>query len=581
MVAANGSFTVAHIDNLIADMTLAEKIGQLTMTASDYAVTGPFITPVSEASIRSGAIGNLLNLFGPEHVRRIQKIAVEESRLHIPLLLGFDVIHGHRTIFPIPLAEAGLFDPGLWESTAREAALEATADGLHLTFAPMLDVARDPRWGRISEGPGEDPYLGAAIATAKVRGFQGASLADAGTIAACAKHYCGYGAVTAGREYAPTDISDVSVREVYLPPFASAAKAGVASVMPAFTDLNGVPMTAHAGMLRETLRGELGFDGVIISDYNAIAELINHGVANDLVEAAALALKAGVDIDMMADAYRHGLPPALERGLIRMEDIDAAVNRVLLLKERLGLFDDPYRRGSAPESSDALTRRRAVARDVAARSVVLMKNPGKRAASVRRAPGRDRSAGGCGGGNARSMVGRRNAGQPCQPVGGPDRSAAGQRDPACTRHRHRGWRHHGHPGSGGAVRFRRYDFALHRRSRGDERRSCQPCPSGPAGKPAETGGRGFFQRQGQTRHRDPVLWPAIGDPRYRREGRCRDRGMVSGKRGGQRACRYPHRQTHACGPDGRELAPRCRPGADLLWPAPRRTPLQRRPALHQ
>ena len=365
---------MSRIDRLIADMTLAEKIGQMTMTASDYAVTGPVITPVSEASIRSGAIGNLLNLFGPEHVRRIQKIAVEESRLGIPLLLGFDVIHGHRTIFPIPLAEAGLFDPAAWELTAREAAHEAAADGLHMTFAPMLDVARDPRWGRIAEGPGEDPFLGAAIAKAKVRGFQHMNLADAGAIAACAKHYCGYGAVTAGREYASTDMSERTVREVYLPPFAAAVAAGVASVMPAFTDLNGVPMTAHREMLRDTLRGELGFDGVIVSDYNAIAELMNHGVAADLAEAAALALQAGVDIDMMADAYRRGLPVALERGLARMEDIDAAVRRVLVLKEKLDLFQDPYRRGGLAESSEALTQRRAVGRGIAARSAVLLKN---------------------------------------------------------------------------------------------------------------------------------------------------------------------------------------------------------------
>lgn len=361
-----------RIDNLIAAMTLAEKIGQLTMTASDYAVTGPVITPVSEDAIRSGAIGNLLNLYGPEAVARIQKIAVEESRLRIPLLLGFDVIHGLRTIFPIPLAEAGLFDPAAWEATARAAAVESRAEGLHLTFSPMLDVARDPRWGRVAEGPGEDAFLGAAIARAKVRGYQNGSLSDAGAVAACAKHYLGYGAVTAGREYASTDMSEGLLREVYLPPFRAAVEAGVATIMPAFTDLNGVPMTANKWLLKDVLRGELGFDGVIISDYDAIAELINHGVANDLTEAAALALTAGVDIDMMSDSYRRGLPGALERGLVTMADIDTAVRRVLVLKERLDLFQDPYRR-AIPDAAITV-RNRALARDIAARSLVLLKN---------------------------------------------------------------------------------------------------------------------------------------------------------------------------------------------------------------
>jgi len=363
-----------RIDNLIEQMTLAEKIGQLTMTASDYAVTGPVITPFSEDAIRSGAIGNLLNLYGAEHVHRIQRIAVEESRLHIPLLLGFDVIHGHRTVFPIPLAETGLFDPVAWEATARAAAQEAAADGLHMTFAPMLDVSRDPRWGRISEGPGEDMAVGAALARAKVRGFQNGSLSDMGAIAACAKHYVAYGAVTAGREYASTDMSEGMLREVYLPPFRAAVEAGVATVMPAFTDLNGIPMTANKWLLRDVLRGEMGFDGVIVSDYDAIAELLNHGVARDLPEAAALALTAGVDIDMMSDSYRRGLPTALERGLVTMADIDIAVRRVLMLKERLDLFQDPYRRGRTAPDSASSGARRALARDIAARSMVLMKN---------------------------------------------------------------------------------------------------------------------------------------------------------------------------------------------------------------
>src|SRR5690242_21643789 len=249
--------TVERIDKLIVQMTLAEKLGQLMMIAADHAVTGPVLTPFSEDAIRSGTIGNLLNLYGNEPTQRIQKIAVEESRLHIPLLLGFDAIHGHRTVFPIPLAETGLFDPAAWEATARVAAEECAGDGLHMTFAPMLDVSRDPRWGRIAEGPGEDPFVGSAIARAKVRGFQSSSLADVGAVAACAKHYVAYGAVTAGREYAATDMSEAMLREVYLPPFRAAVEAGVASIMPAFTDLNGVPLTASAFLLQEVLRGEL------------------------------------------------------------------------------------------------------------------------------------------------------------------------------------------------------------------------------------------------------------------------------------------------------------------------------------
>lgn len=363
-----------RIEDLLGRMTLAEKLGQLTMTASSYAVTGPVIAGDSTEAIRRGEIGNLLNMVGAGPVHEMQKLAVEESRLGIPLLIGFDIIHGHRTLFPIPLAEAGLFDDAAWELTAREAAREAGADGLAMTFAPMLDVSRDPRWGRTAEGPGEDPYLATRIARAKVRGFQGADLAAADALAACAKHFCAYGAVNAGREYASTDLSERALREVHLPAFAAAVAAGVAAIMPAFTDLAGIPMTAHAGLLRDELRGRLGFDGVLISDYNAIAELIRHGVAGDLAEAAALALNAGVDIDMMANAYRHGLPAALDRGLATMAQIDTAVRRVLRLKQRLGLFDDPYRRGATPEAAAAVARRRRLARELGARSLLLLKN---------------------------------------------------------------------------------------------------------------------------------------------------------------------------------------------------------------
>ena len=367
---------MTRIDTLIGKMTLAEKLGQLTMTASSYATTGPVIAGDSTQAIREGTIGNLLNMVGAEHVREMQRLAVEESRLGIPLLIGFDIVHGHRTLFPIPLGEAALFDPPTWALTAREAAREAAAEGLAMTFAPMLDVARDPRWGRSAEGPGEDPWLSARIAEAKVLGFQGTDLAAADALAAVAKHFCAYGAVTAGREYASVDISDRTVHEVYLPGFAAAVEGGVAAVMPAFTDLAGVPMTANVALLRGWLRETMRFDGVIVSDYNAIAELMHHGVAGDLAQAATLALKAGVDIDMMADAYRRGLPTALERGWVTVEEIDRSVHRVLTLKERLGLFDDPYRRGATPEDDAARQSRRRLARSVAARAVVMLKNDG-------------------------------------------------------------------------------------------------------------------------------------------------------------------------------------------------------------
>jgi len=363
-----------RIEALIDRMTLTEKLGQLTMMAASHSVTGPVIAGHSTDDIRSGRIGNLLNLIGAAAAREMQRVAVEESRLGVPLLIALDVIHGHRTLFPPPLAEVSLFDPEAWRLTAREAAREAAADGIAMTFAPMLDVARDPRWGRIIEGPGESAWVGRRLAEAKVRGFQGDDLAAADSIAAVAKHFCGYGAVTAGREYASVDLSERALLEVHLPPFAAAVSAGVAAVMPAFTDLAGIPMTAHAAMLRRRLRRELGFEGVLVSDYNAIAELIQHGVAGDLIEAATLALTAGVDIDMVSGAYLQGLPAALERGLVSITDIDESVRRVLALKMRLGLFEHPYRRGATAESATTVAERRRLARDIGARSIVLLTN---------------------------------------------------------------------------------------------------------------------------------------------------------------------------------------------------------------
>jgi beta-glucosidase len=339
---------MGRIDALLQKMTLGEKIGQLNMVAASRVVTGPGEVHDLHEGIRTGRIGNLLNLWGVDETRAVQRLAAEESRLGIPLLMGLDVIHGHHTIFPVSLAEACLFDPDLWEKTARVAAEEAAEDGVALTFAPMVDVARDPRWGRIIESAGEDTWVASQMAAAKTRGFQGPNLAARDSVAATVKHLCAYGAVTAGREYASAEVSERTLHEIYLPPFAAAVAAGTAAIMPAFIDVAGAPMTANTKLLQGWLRGVVGFDGVLISDYNAVAELLNHGVAGDLVEAVALALNAGVDIDMTSGAYVQCLPEALERGLVTMTTIDASVRRVLELKQRLGLFDDPYRRGSVP-----------------------------------------------------------------------------------------------------------------------------------------------------------------------------------------------------------------------------------------
>jgi beta-glucosidase len=364
-----------RIDRLIGAMTLQEKIGQLTMVAAELAVTGPILAPDYLSQVREGRAGSLLNLWGPERVHAVQRLAVEESRLGIPVLFGFDVIHGHRTVFPSPLGEAAAFDPDLWRRSARSQAAEAAADGIDLVFAPMLDVSRDPRWGRIMEGPGEDPLVGRLVARARIEGAQGPDLAAPDAVAATAKHFVGYGAVAAGREYASVDISERTLHEIYLPPFAAAVAAGVACIMPGFHDLAGMPMTAHAGLLRGLLRERWGFDGVLVSDYAATRELLAHGVAGDAAEAAALALRAGIDIDMMGGIYTEGLPPALESGLVGIEPVDAAVRRVLRLKERLGLFEDPYRRlGRSRPQPRAETR--ALAREAARRSAVLLRHRG-------------------------------------------------------------------------------------------------------------------------------------------------------------------------------------------------------------
>ena len=366
--------STSRIEALIGAMTLEEKIGQMTLASAGWAVTGPQVSGDYMAALRAGKLGAISNLWGPERTREVQQVAVEETRLGIPLIFAFDVIHGHRTIFPIPLAEVAALDPGLWQRTARAAATEAAADGLNLAFAPMLDVARDPRWGRIAESPGEDPWLAARFAEAKVRGFQDQGIEQPDSVAATAKHLAAYGASLAGRDYASVEVSERTFNEVYLPPFRAAVGAGAAVIMPAFHDLAGVPMTANAAVLRGVVREGWRFDGVMVSDHGAVVELIAHGVAEDDAGAAALALRAGIDIDLMGGAYARGLPTALERGAVTMDQVDAAVRRVLTLKARLGLFDDPYRRSDAAPSPARLDAHRELARDAARRSIVLLIN---------------------------------------------------------------------------------------------------------------------------------------------------------------------------------------------------------------
>ncbi len=371
---ANPKLTV-RIQELIEAMTLDEKIGQMNLISANLAVTGPKVAGDYMADLRAGRIGTVSTLFGAEQTRDIQRVAVEETRLGIPLLFALDVIHGHRTVFPIPLAEAAAFDPDLWERTARASALEATADGVNFNYAPMIDVSRDPRWGRIAEGPGEDPWLSSIYAIAKVKGIQGQDLAHPDSMAATAKHLAAYGAPEAGRDYASVDISERNFLEVYMPPFKAAVEAGAVAIMPGFHDLAGVPMTAHKAVLHNLVREQWGFDGVMISDYNAITELMAHGTAGDIAEAAAASLKAGVDIDLMGDAYAQGLPDALERGLVTIDDIDQAVIRILSLKETLGLFDDPYARGKDDFLSPLQVKAHEnLAREAGKRSIVLLTN---------------------------------------------------------------------------------------------------------------------------------------------------------------------------------------------------------------
>ena len=367
----------AKIETLLAKMTLEEKIGQLTQVAGTTSADGT--TTIDEKyrePVRKGAVGSILSAEGAALTRDWQRLAVEESRLGIPLVFAFDVIHGFRTTFPIPLAEVASWDPAAVEQAARVAAVEAAAAGLHWTFAPMVDIARDPRWGRIAEGAGEDPYLGSIMAAARVRGFQGKTLSEPDALLACAKHFVGYGGAEGGRDYNSVDVSERSLHELYLPPFRAALTAGARTVMTAFNDLGGVPMTANEPLTQGLLRRAWGFDGIVVSDWESVRELMTHGLAGSQAEAAGLALAAGVDIDMASGIYAAELPGLVRQGIISQAAVDAAVRRVLMAKEALGLFDDPYRHNDLERERRVMlsVEHRATAREIARRSIVLLKN---------------------------------------------------------------------------------------------------------------------------------------------------------------------------------------------------------------
>ena len=377
MCAAAGPAPPAHeterrVDGLLARMTLQEKVGQLQQLDSI-----PNVWRVRDEHrdlIPRGLVGSFLNVRGARNINEAQRMAVEQSRLKIPLLFGFDVIHGYRTIFPIPLGEASSWDPAAVERSSQIAAAEAAATGLKWTFAPMVDIARDPRWGRISEGSGEDPYLGAVIARARVRGFQGDDPSAANRILACAKHWVAYGAAEGGRDYNSVDLSEQTLRTIYFPPFRAALEAGAGSVMSSFNTINGVPASANPFTLTQVLRKEWHFDGLVVSDYESVKELLAHGVAVDDADAARQALLAGIDMEMVSRLFGNHLPRLVEQGLVPRSVLDEAVRRVLRIKFRLGLFERPYADLAREAYVVGAREHRAAAREIAGRSMVLLKN---------------------------------------------------------------------------------------------------------------------------------------------------------------------------------------------------------------
>jgi beta-glucosidase len=362
------------VTTLLRQMTLKEKVGQLTQFSNGDA-TGPDNVKVDQNELAArGGIGSMLNVSGAKACNELQRQAVERSRLKIPILFGFDVIHGHRTVYPIPLGLSATWDPKIAERCARMAAVEATADGIRWTFSPMVDIARDARWGRIAEGSGEDPYLGSLMAAACVRGYQGKDLSDSTSMLACAKHYVAYGGAEGGREYNSADMSERTLREVYLPPFKAAVEAGAGTIMSAFNTLQGIPASANRHTLTDILRTEWGFRGFVVSDWDSIGELVQHGVALDGREAALKALTAGVDMDMQSNLYDTKLPELVQSGRLTMEIVNQAVTRVLRIKFAIGLFERPYTDEKLNASAMLKPEHLEVARQAAEESVVLLKN---------------------------------------------------------------------------------------------------------------------------------------------------------------------------------------------------------------
>ena len=365
-----------RVDSVLKLMTLDEKIGQMNQYNGDFAATGPITKDGDKQNqIRKGMIGSMLNIMGVDHTRTLQEIAMQ-SRLKIPLLFGQDVIHGYRTIFPLPLAEAASWDLPAIEQSARIAATEASAAGIHWTFAPMVDIARDPRWGRVMEGAGEDTYLGSQIAAARVKGFQGKGLGNTDAVMACAKHFAAYGAAIGGRDYNSVDMSLRQLWETYLPPFEAAANAGAATFMNSFNDLNGIPATGNAYLQREVLKGKWNFKGFVVSDWGSVGEMINHGFVKDNYEAAWKAANAGSDMDMESRAYIQNLAKLVKEGKVKMTVIDDAVRRILRKKFEMGLFDDPFKFCNEEREKAEWNNPKHMefAREMARKSIVLLKN---------------------------------------------------------------------------------------------------------------------------------------------------------------------------------------------------------------
>lgn len=367
-----------RVDRLLKQMTLEEKVGQLTQYSAESKATGPVaIKSNVRDGIRSGRVGSVFSVVGTNSTRQYQELALQ-SRLKIPLLFGMDVIHGYKTTFPIPLAEVASWDLDAIQRSARVAATEAAAGGIHWTFAPMVDIARDPRWGRVMEGAGEDTYLASRVAAARVKGFQGRQLGDVDAVMACVKHFAAYGAAVGGRDYNSVDMSERMLWETYLPPFKAALDAGASTFMTSFNDLNGVPATGNSHLLRDILKGKWGFTGFVVSDWRSVDEMVDHGYAADNKDAARIALNAGVDMDMQSGVYQANLVQLVREKKVKLADVDDAVRRVLRKKFELGLFDDPYKFSDPERERAALNNpeHRKAARDIAAKSIVLLKNDG-------------------------------------------------------------------------------------------------------------------------------------------------------------------------------------------------------------